>query len=80
MGPDAYGNMVLVVHENTHNSPEIEHDMELWLRIHEYDEKEAVILFTPILSKKQKQQIKKQFQVGKPPYRTRSRVPSPTAK
>jgi hypothetical protein len=71
VGPDADGNMVFVVHENTHNGPKIQHDMELWCRIHEYDEKEAAILFTPILSKKQKQHIKKQFQVGKSP------VPNP---
>lgn len=58
---DADGNMVLVVHESTRNNPRIQHDMKLWRRIREYDEKEAEMSLTPV-SKKQKQLIKKQFQ------------------
>jgi hypothetical protein len=72
VGPDADGNMILVVHENTHNSLRIQHDLELWCRIREYDAKEVEMPFTPVLSKKQKQWVKKRFQVGKPPYRTHS--------
>ena len=68
VGPDVDGNMVLVVHENTHNSPRIQHDLELWHHVHEYDAKTSEMSFTPILSKKRKQQVKKQFHVGKPPY------------
>jgi len=59
MDPYANGSMVLVVHEDTHISPIIQHNMELWRRIREYDEKAAEIPFTPVLSKKQKQQVKK---------------------
>ena len=66
VGSDEDGNMVLFVHENTHSSPRIHHDLELWRRIREYDAKAAEMPFTPVFSKKQKQQIKKQFHVGKP--------------
>jgi len=52
VGPDEDGNMVLIVHENTHISPRIQHDMELWYHIHEYDAKAAEMPFTPVLSKK----------------------------
>jgi len=80
VGPDEDGNMVLVVHENTHNSPKIQHGMELWHRVREYDEKTAEMPFTPVLSKHHKQKIKKQLQVRKSSYRTRSRGDfSPTA-
>ena len=61
MGPYADGNMVLDVYENTHNSPRIHHDLELWRRISEYDAKEAEMPFTPVLSKKQIKRVKKQF-------------------
>jgi len=60
-GPNADCNMVLVVHENTHNNTRIHHDLELWRRIHEYDAKAVETPFTPVLSKKHKQQVKKQF-------------------
>jgi hypothetical protein len=80
VGSDEDGNMVLFVHENTHCSSRIQHDMELWRHIRDYDAKAAEMSFSPVLSKKQKQQIKNQLQVGKPSYQTRSRVdPSPTA-
>jgi len=48
-------------------------------RIRDYDKANVEMPFTLVLSKKKKQQVKKQLQIGKPPYRTRSRGdPSPT--
>jgi hypothetical protein len=70
---DDHGDNVLVGHEYTHINPKIRHDLELWRRIHDYDVANAEMPFTPVLSKKHKQQVKKQLHIGKPPYRTRSR-------
>jgi len=74
-------NRVLVLHEeDIDDNPNIQRDMELWCRIHDYDKKEAEMPFTLDLSKKQKQHIKEQLQIGKPPYKTRSKGDaSPTA-
>jgi hypothetical protein len=67
---DEHSDKVLVVHEYTHNNPIIQQDLELWRRILEYDKGNAEMPFTPVLSKRQKQQVKKQLQIGKPSYRT----------
>ena len=56
-------------HEVIHNNSRIWHDMELWHRIREYDQK-SELPFIPVLTKKQKQHLKKTI-VGKP-YKTRS--------
>jgi len=53
-----------------HNSSRIQHDLELWRRIKEYDAKAAEEAFLPVLTRKQKQHLKK-TNVGKP-YKTRS--------
>jgi len=62
-------------HENVSDKqihPNIQHDMELWQRVREYDQCVAEIPFTPVLSKKQKQKLKQAHVLGKPTYRTRS--------
>jgi len=47
--------------------------MKLWMRVHEYDKANEDRPFTLVLSRKQKQQVKKNLQIGKPPpYKTRS--------
>ena len=65
---DENGDKVLVVYENTNMNPNIQHDLELWNRVREYYKANAELPFTPILSRKQKQQIRKKIQIGKPPY------------
>jgi len=56
-----------------HSNLNIQHDLYLWLRVRDYDKDNAELQFIPVLSKKQKQQVKKQLQIGKPsPYKTRS--------
>jgi hypothetical protein len=56
-----------------HSNPNIQPDMELWNRIREYDQKAKEDPFSSVLSKKQKQKLRQQQIIGKPPYRTRSR-------
>jgi len=49
------------------------------MRVHDYDKANAEKPFTPVLSRKQKQQVKKNLQIGKPPlYKTRSQGGSTT--
>jgi len=56
-----------------HSNLNIQHDLDLWLRVRDYDKDNAELPFIPVLSKKQKQQVKKQIQIDKPlPYKTRS--------
>jgi len=68
-----YGDKVLVVYETIHTNSNTQHDLDLWHHVREYDRANAELHFTSVLSRKQKQQVKKQLQVGKlPPYKTRS--------
>jgi len=53
-----------------HSSARIQQDLELWRRIKEYDQKAAEDSFIPVLTRKQKQHLKKTT-IGKP-YKTRS--------
>jgi len=69
---DENGDKILIVFES-HSNPNVQHDLDLWMRVREYDKANAELPFTPVLSKKQKQQVRKQLQIGKPPpYKTRS--------
>jgi hypothetical protein len=61
-----------------HVNLRLQHDLELWQRIKEYDKKAAEEPFFAVLTKKQKQMMRKELLDGKPPYSTRSRGPSPT--
>jgi len=66
------GDRILTVFES-HSNPNVQHDLDLWMRVREYDKANAELPFTLVLSKKQKQQVRKQLQIGKPPpYKTRS--------
>jgi len=60
-------------HQDVHSNKNIQHDLELWARIREYDQRTTDEGFTQVLTKKQKQTVKKQV-LGKSPYRTRARV------
>jgi len=71
-GTDENGDIILIVYE-PHSNPNVQHDLDLWMRVREYDKADADRPFTPILSRKQKQQVRKNLQIGKPPpYKTRS--------
>lgn len=69
VAPDS---IVSASQEDIHSNPRIQQDMELWRRICEYDAKSPEMPFTTVLTKKQKQHLKK-IHIGKPSYRTRSR-------
>jgi hypothetical protein len=58
---DEHGEKVLVVDEYIHSNPIIRQDSKLWHHIREYDKANVEMPFTPVLSKKQKQQVKKQL-------------------
>jgi len=71
-GLDEDGDRALIVYE-PHSNPNVQHDLDLWMRVREYDNANAEMSFTPVLSRKQKQQVRKNLQIGKPPpYKTRS--------
>ena len=53
-----------------HSNSRIQQDLELWRRVKVYDKKAAEEAFLPVLTRKQKQHLKK-TNVGKP-YKTRS--------
>jgi hypothetical protein len=55
---------------NIHSSERIQHDIELWRRVKEYDKKSMEMPLVPALTRKQKQHLKKTTS-GKP-YTTRS--------
>ena len=60
-----------------HINPRIQHDLDLWKRIKDYDKRIAEeATYTPILTRKQKQNLKKQLLDGKQPYHTRAMGPS----
>jgi len=62
-----------------HVNSRLQHDLDLWQRIKEYDKKPAKEPpFTVVLTKKQKQIMKTELLDGKPPYSTRSSGTSPT--
>jgi len=61
---DENGDKILIVFES-HSNPNVQHDLNLWMRVCEYDKANAELPFTPVLSKKQKQQVRKQLQIGK---------------
>lgn len=69
---------ILTVYE-PHSNPNVQHDLDLWMRVRDYDKANAEKPFTPVLSQKQKQQVKKNLQIGKPPpYKTCSQGGSTT--
>jgi hypothetical protein len=71
LGTDTNADSILTL--EPHSNPNVQHDLDLWMRVREHDKANAESPFIPVLSKKQKQQVKKQLQIDKPPpYKTRS--------
>ena len=69
---DEHGDKRMIVYES-HNNSNVHHDLEHWQRVRDYDKANAELPFTNVLSRKQKQQVRKQLQIGKPtPYKNRS--------
>jgi len=69
---DENGDKILTIYE-PHTNPNVQHDLDLWMRVREYDKANAKAPFIPVLSRKQKAQVKKNLHIGKPPtYKTRS--------
>jgi hypothetical protein len=70
---------VLVQHHQIPVSQNVQHDLDLWARIREYDQRMAAEGFTQVLSKKQQKDLKKQV-LGKASYNTRTRgTPPPSS-
>ena len=67
-------NRPVIVREEgmTHINPRIQHDLDIWHKIKDYDKRAAENPFEPVLSKKKKQMLKKHQFDGKAPYKTRS--------
>jgi len=59
--------------QEVHPSKNIQHGLDLWDRVREYDERSAVEDFTTVLTRKQKQKIKLQQVLAKQPTKTHSR-------
>ena len=67
--------------QEVHPNKSIQHRLDLWARVHQYDERLVAEDFTLVLSRKQKQKIKLQQVLPKQPTKTRARGdPSTTAK
>ena len=58
MGTDENGDKILTVYE-PHTNPNVQHDLDLWMRVRDYDKAKAKAPFIPVLSRKQKAQVKK---------------------
>jgi len=52
---------------------EAQHDLDLWDKVREYDERSAAEDFTPVFTRKQKQKSKLQQVLAKQPPKTRAR-------
>ena len=65
--------------QEVHPSKNIQHGLELWERVRQYDERSAVEDFTSVLTRKQKQKIKLQQVLAKKPPRTRARGDPPSS-
>jgi len=53
IGTDENGDKILTIYEPQSN-PNVQHDLDLWMRVRDYDKVNAEIPFTPVLSRKQK--------------------------
>jgi len=65
--------VVVLQQQHVHPSKNIQHDLDLWDRVREYDERSAAEDFTLVLTRKQKQKIKLQQVLAKQPPKTRVR-------
>jgi hypothetical protein len=59
--------------QEVHPNKNIQHGLDLWDRVREYDETSTAEDFTSVLTRKQKQKIKVQQVLAKQPTKTRSR-------
>jgi len=48
-GTDENGDKILTVYE-PHSNLNVQHDLDLWMRVRDYDKANAYIPFTPVLS------------------------------
>jgi hypothetical protein len=65
-----------IQHHEIPISKNVQHDLDLWARIREYDKRMAEEGFTQVLSKKQQKEAKKQV-LGKAMYNTRAKGTHP---
>ena len=59
--------------QEVHPSKNIQHGLDLWDRVREYDERSAAEDFTTVLTRKQNHKIKLQQVLAKQPTKTRFR-------
>jgi len=57
--------VVVLQKQGVHPSKKIQHSLDLWTRVWEYDERSATEDFTPVLTRKQKQKLKLQQVLAK---------------
>jgi len=75
-----YSSSTLRQHQEVHSNKNIQHNLELWARIREYDQRTADGGFTQVLTKKHKQTMKKLVLGKLLIYNTRARGnPPPSA-
>ena len=59
--------------QEVHPSKNIQHGLDLWERVREYDKRSAAEDFMPVLTRKQRQKLKLQQVLSKQPTKTRAR-------
>ena len=59
--------------QEVHPNKNIQHSLDLWERVREYDKRSAAGDFMPILTRKQRQKLKLQQVLPKQPTKTRAR-------
>jgi len=64
---------VEIQQQEVHPNKNIQHGLDLWARVRQYDERSAAEDFTPVLRRKKKKKLKLQQVVGKQPTKTRAR-------
>jgi len=65
--------VVVLQQQGVHPRKNIQHDLDLWKRVRDYDERSATEDFTPVLTRKQKQKLKLQQVLAKQSTKTRVR-------
>ncbi|RHN79186.1 hypothetical protein MtrunA17_Chr1g0174361 [Medicago truncatula] len=65
--------VVILQNQEVHPSKNIQHGLDLWARVREYDERSAAEDFMPVLTRKQKQKLKVQQVLAKQPTKSRAR-------
>jgi len=65
--------VVVLQQQHVHPSKNIQHGLDLWNRVCEYDARSAAEDFTSVLTRKQKQKIKLQQVLAKQPPKTCAR-------